>query len=610
MDRGTIPWKETLGLGAQIAQALVCAHDAGIIHRDIKPGNILIDPEGHAFVTDFGIAKVLTATTRLTTDGSCLGTPQYMCPERCKNKEITPASDIYSLGVVLFQCLTGRLPFEGTSAVELVQRISSEPPARVRSFVADIPDDVERLVAYMIEKDAKDRPSSARMLCEAIRRVRKGMPLDETPHDFENAIASFRNAMPKTPLPGVKHSAQRDRAARPPRTARMRAWWRGLDTGQRALYLAGAAAASALFMVAALMVALTQPRAQYLEESPYGMLDSWTRTRPLADYRQETDSVLLAHINLPDFQISRIAWVHGGDGALVELDGMAQTSRHGQRAFYYINPAKRGTVAALPPTPTGSGNDFRLLESYADAAGRAQFLFSTPESTFRGGLQGAGAAIAVSKSAACMAMPVHGKWGVFATGTKGANDWTLSRIGGREAKHSARLMEAGAPIAALACSADGRRAAWVREDSGGQNELSVLEVGEAGATARVSAKGRLSIGRQPFSPDGAAFVISTVNEAGQAVLQLIRSEDGSRIADIGEGRSASWHPSGDFIVASGADHIGLTQIWAIPTEAPFDPVQLTHLEEGTSPELTLSGDGNYALTAEPGKPVVVIVSIP
>ncbi|MCC6488453.1 MAG: serine/threonine protein kinase [Candidatus Hydrogenedentes bacterium] len=105
-------WAQALDIAGQVSAALACAHDAHVIHRDIKPPNILITDRGKAYVTDFGIAKILTADDHLTLDGSRLGTPHYMSPERCKNGNLTGASDLYSLGVLLFQMLSGRLPYE------------------------------------------------------------------------------------------------------------------------------------------------------------------------------------------------------------------------------------------------------------------------------------------------------------------------------------------------------------------------------------------------------------------------------------------------------------------------------------------------------------------
>ncbi|MEK7864058.1 MAG: serine/threonine-protein kinase, partial [Chloroflexota bacterium] len=100
-----LEWTPALDIARQIAAALACAHDSHVIHRDVKPPNILLDDHHRAFVTDFGIAKILTLDDNLTVDGTRLGTPHYMAPERCKNGEVTAASDLYSLGVLLFQML-------------------------------------------------------------------------------------------------------------------------------------------------------------------------------------------------------------------------------------------------------------------------------------------------------------------------------------------------------------------------------------------------------------------------------------------------------------------------------------------------------------------------
>ena len=196
-----LPWETVFEVGEQVARALASAHEANIIHRDIKPGNVLVDKEWHAVVTDFGVAKVLTAETQLTVDGSRLGTPQYMSPERCLNKEITTSSDIYSLGVLMFQMIAGRLPYRAKDPIELLRKIVSTPPARLRDYMPDIPDDVERLVAHMIEKNPNDRPPSANDLAELIARVRAGKPLVEEDDGMGVAMDELRESL-ATPTPG------------------------------------------------------------------------------------------------------------------------------------------------------------------------------------------------------------------------------------------------------------------------------------------------------------------------------------------------------------------------------------------------------------------------
>jgi serine/threonine protein kinase len=199
-NHGARPWKDVLDIGSQLAGALVCAHGAHIIHRDIKPANVLIDESGKAYMTDFGIAKVLTATTQLTMDGARLGTPQYMSPERCMDEKVTPASDIYALGVLLFQCMSGRLPFEAASAADLIRKIISEEPTRLSQYVPDIPDNVERLIAFMIEKKPGNRPVDAQAVQGLIERVRQGKALDDQDNDAANALASYRQSY-STPTP-------------------------------------------------------------------------------------------------------------------------------------------------------------------------------------------------------------------------------------------------------------------------------------------------------------------------------------------------------------------------------------------------------------------------
>src|SRR5690606_2181324 len=141
----------------QTARALHAAHSSGVIHRDIKPGNLLVTPTGTIKVTDFGIARALEAAP-VTQTGTVLGTAQYVSPEQAQGLPLTPSTDLYSLGVVAYECLSGRAPFHGDSAVAIALQHLNEPPP---ALGADVFAPVRELVAALLAKDPAHRPASA-----------------------------------------------------------------------------------------------------------------------------------------------------------------------------------------------------------------------------------------------------------------------------------------------------------------------------------------------------------------------------------------------------------------------------------------------------------------
>ena len=150
----------------QVGTGLAHAHRRGVIHRDIKPANILLDSDGNAILTDFGIAKVTTATN-LTQTGFTVGTPSYMSPEQCLARELSGASDQYSLGVVAYEMLAGQAPFTG-SAFEIMQAHASTPVPEIRARRPDCPPEVEAAVLRMLAKEPGDRFPTAAEAIEAI----------------------------------------------------------------------------------------------------------------------------------------------------------------------------------------------------------------------------------------------------------------------------------------------------------------------------------------------------------------------------------------------------------------------------------------------------------
>jgi len=163
--------ERALDLAIDVAGALGHAHQAGIVHRDIKPGNILIGNDGKPKLTDFGIAR-LTYATRMTQTGDIVGTPEYMSPEQAKGAAVEAPSDVYSLGVVMYELLTGRVPFEGTTALEIIKKHQYEEPQNIREYNRAIHDGLARIVMRMLAKDPKERHKSAEQVATALSAIR------------------------------------------------------------------------------------------------------------------------------------------------------------------------------------------------------------------------------------------------------------------------------------------------------------------------------------------------------------------------------------------------------------------------------------------------------
>ncbi len=169
---------KVLDVVAQTAAALQAAHAAGLVHRDIKPGNMLITPEGRVKITDFGIARIADQVP-LTATGQVMGTVQYLSPEQASGQPASPSTDIYSLGIVAYECLAGKRPFTGESQVAIAMaQINDTPPALPET----IAEPVRNLVMSSIAKKPQDRPASAAHLARAAQALRRG--------DLQGAAAS------------------------------------------------------------------------------------------------------------------------------------------------------------------------------------------------------------------------------------------------------------------------------------------------------------------------------------------------------------------------------------------------------------------------------------
>ena len=160
-NKRTISMNDILFIGAQVSSGLQAAHSKGLVHRDIKPGNIMITPEGKVKVTDFGIVSLQNEESDITKTGSILGTASYISPEQAQGKRVSKESDLYSLGTVLYELITGRPPFEGDTPIATATKHITDKPEKLSTYRANIPKGIENAVLKLLHKYPKDRFKNA-----------------------------------------------------------------------------------------------------------------------------------------------------------------------------------------------------------------------------------------------------------------------------------------------------------------------------------------------------------------------------------------------------------------------------------------------------------------
>jgi eukaryotic-like serine/threonine-protein kinase len=175
LKRGALPPQMAVEVALQTAEALQAAHNKGIIHRDVKPRNILVAESGDVKVTDFGIARAADATT-ISHLGDILGTAKYMSPEQAMGEPVGPASDLYSLGIVLYEMLTGRVPFEANTPADVSVKHAEGLLPHPREVNPEVPEAMDALVMRLLARDPGDRYGSAAELIDELRRVRESLP--------------------------------------------------------------------------------------------------------------------------------------------------------------------------------------------------------------------------------------------------------------------------------------------------------------------------------------------------------------------------------------------------------------------------------------------------
>lgn len=191
MEAGPLSLEEIDHLFTQLAEALGYAHDRGVVHRDLKPSNALVDSEGNVFLTDFGIAKILeSASPRLTRTDAIMGTPAYISPEQAKSLPVDQRSDIYSLGIILYEMVTGRVPFSADTPMAVILKHLNDPLPLPTTVKSDIPPGIEQVILKALAKEPQDRFASTEEFVQAWKRALMDMPTMRLGTDATPAPAS------------------------------------------------------------------------------------------------------------------------------------------------------------------------------------------------------------------------------------------------------------------------------------------------------------------------------------------------------------------------------------------------------------------------------------
>lgn len=631
--KGTLDWQNAIHIGGQVAGALDCAHRHGVVHCDVKPSNIMLDSNGVVRLADFGIANIQTEDSSSSDDTGNIGTPQYMSPEQCMGQPVGPASDLFSLGVTLYLMISGKMPFSGESSIALIKDICTEEPPRLSKIVPEVPDDVARLVAYLLEKEPDKRPDNARMVSALIARLQdeKG-GRSAIPEAFSAFIKEEMEPRPFSRLhQGERNGSKAGKGRK--RTSE------SAGTRLSAARLGRMAVVGLLALTALVAGPLLSIRARHL-------LPAAAPTMGMGAFKKTSANPMVALLYVEGFRFERVSWVGEEPVVVVETVGKEGTLMQGasgllavdtvERRFlslrppagpaldplYWQSPAWGFSGVTVPPTPAdsplhnsilmhtveaGGGAMVTLAQKWNEATPRPGVLYRAPTREWAGGVDGSWTHGAVVRAVAkpdgvtvCLVMTDEAAGSNYLV-ERDVRDEALGLLG-------PRLTSTGRNIIprSVQYSPDGSRIAYLRESQGRDSVLWVVASGTGGLDGRELASG-VAGHEVAFSPDGRRLAVPVREAArGPVEIHIIDSRDGRLETKLGEGAlcSEAWHASGSYLIVSRLEGARGTeanpptgprrQLWSVQTSPPYVQTQLATGGTGVGPAYALSRDGNWA----------------
>ena len=611
--KGVLRWQNALHIARLVAQALDCAHEAGVVHRDVKSANILLDRQGRVRLTDFGIANVRCEEGAPPVAADFFGTPAYMSPEQCSgHAEVAPSSDLFSLGIVLFKMLSGRMPFEGNGRVGLIRSITSVEPPRLNQVMMGIPDDVARLTAYLLEKDPRKRPASARAVCGLIERIQRengGAPaMPKALNDFIREETEPRRLAAGAPTPVKKPGHAK------PAAAGKRKRFSPVQTLARiaAVTLIAAALAGAAYW-------------HFLRQSSTpGPAPELAGT----EFTHRNSSLVMVPLPGGQWRVRGVRWVGDRSVAVVAVEGPPGSAAQGAQGLLAVDVeaehvysvhAPSGAIldagfgaagepgrafGAIPSAPEDSplheatlieargragdrepGPVLILAQRWNEAASRSNVLYAASASGWnpRGfapwsGVESGAAIVKPGGRTLCLLLNDPRTGGNYLA-ERDVHWRSLDRVG-------PRLTTSGEPIipSTIQYSPDGSRVAYMRRRGPDEQQLWVVASDGLDIDGKPIAIGQLSEAAA-FSPDGARIAVGVVgDEPGGPARLLLANVDGGAIEDEagpGRVRAESWHPAGQYlVVAAPEEETGQDQLWAVDAQPPYRRTPLTKLASG------------------------------